>query len=149
MAYDKLMGMKGWGSLAVIDADGHQKSYTEFTNTAVNTGKAQTIGLAVGISSSAFDYVAIGTDSTAPNVTDSALGAELYRSASTASSVTTTVTDDTAQFSGSFAITGSATITEIGIFNSSSGGVMLARATDSQVVSNGDTLNYQYNVQQT
>ena len=146
MAYGG-MKMKGWGTLEVLDVDGEVKEYSEFTNTVTNTGKAEVVGLFTGVTGSAFDYVAIGTDSTAPTASDTAIGAELYRSQSTATRTTTTVTDDTAYYSGSIAITGSATIAEIGILNSSSGGVLLARAKDSKVVSNGDTLNYTYSVQ--
>lgn len=142
-----IISMKGWGTLKVLDTEGSVKDYSEFTNTITNTGRAEVIGLATGVTGSTFDYVAIGTDSTAPNATDSALGAELYRSSSTAVRTTTSVANDTAYYSGSFAITGSATITEIGILNSSSGGVLWTRATNSKVVSNGDTLEYTYSVQ--
>lgn len=139
---------KGWITLTNIKPDG-SKEEQSFSNITVNTGKAQLAALFLAdVGGTAFDYVAVGTDSTAPNVTDSALGGELYRSASTCVRTTTTVTDDTAYMTGSFAITGSATINEIGIFNSSSGGVMYSRATGSgQVVTDGDTLNYTYSVQ--
>ncbi|MHA1191948.1 MAG: hypothetical protein ACTSP9_06580 [Promethearchaeota archaeon] len=93
----------------------------------------------------AFDYIAIGTDATAPNATQTALIAEVYRSAGTGSQETTTVTDDTARLTTSIAITSSVSIQEAAVFNSSSAGDMLARSTFSAVsVNNGDTINIGY-----
>jgi hypothetical protein len=62
--------------------------------------------------------------------------------------VTTTVTDDTSQLSNSFAITGTNTITEVGIFNASTAGVMWARTvlTTPRDVVNGDTYALTYKV---
>lgn len=120
----------------------------EVTNTIMNTGKAQVAGLILtDVGGTAFDYLAVGTGNTAPGATQTALVAELYRTAGTGTRITTSVANDTARLSGSFAITGSATLREMGILNSSSTGVMLARATFSDLaVNNADTVNAIYNI---
>ena len=117
-------------------------------NTIMNAGKAEVSSLILtDVGGTAFDYIAIGTNSTAPNATQTALLAQQYRVAGTGSQTTTTVTNDTARLTGSIAITSTATLQEAGIFNSSSAGDMLARTTYSAIsVNSGDTLNIGYDV---
>jgi len=96
------------------------------------------------VGGTAFDYLAVGTDSTAPSASDTALGAEitdsgLARAAGTGSRETTTVTNDTAKLTHTWSsITADKSIRELGVF--ASGGTMLARATLSVDVSAGDSL---------
>lgn len=80
----------------------------------------------------AFGWMAIGTNATAAAVTDTALGAEITtlggsRVALTGSRTTTDVANDTTVFSATWTFSGALAITEAGIFNASSAGVMLAR----------------------
>lgn len=140
--------LKGWVRLEKITPRG-ETEIREVTNTITNTGKAQIAAIALtDVGGTAFDYLAIGTSNTAPSATQSALIAEAYRTASTGTRITTAVTNDTAKLSGSFSITASATMRELGMLNSSSGGILLARATYSDIaVSNGDTINAVYNIQ--
>ena len=80
-----------------------------------NVGMAEVaalIGLDTQSSATAFDYIAIGTGTTAPSATDTALVSEQQRAAATGSLTTTTVSNDTLQlvkdafsFSGDYAIT--------------------------------------------
>jgi len=120
----------------------------EIDNTIMNAGKAEISGLILtDVGGTAFDYLAVGTSATAPNATQSALIAEKYRVAGTGSQQTTTVTNDTARLTASIIITASNSIQEAGIFNSSSGGTILARTTFSAInVSDSDTLNVGYDV---
>jgi len=77
---------------------------------------------------SAFTYMAIGTDDTSPQSTDTTLGNETHREQATISRETTTKTNDTLVFTRTFSgYTGQETIKECGIFNASSGGYMLCR----------------------
>ena len=98
----------------------------------------------------AFTYIALGTGTTAPVVGNTTLEAEivdsgLQRAAATATRTTVNVTNDTATLSKAFSVTGTKAITEIGAFNSSSGGVRLGRQTFSAVnVINLDTVTYTY-----
>ena len=120
----------------------------DIPNTIMNAGKAEVTGLMLtDIGGTAFDYLAVGTSATAPNATQTALIAQVYRVAGTGSQQTTTTTNDTARLTSSIAITASNSIQEAGIFNSSSAGDMLARTTFSAIsVQSGDTLNIGYDI---
>jgi len=110
-------------------------------NLIVNAGKAQVAGLIGAVVSGAFGYVAVGTGTTAPASTDTALQSEVARVASTNTRVTTNVTNDTLQLQATFNFTASYAITEAGIFNASSGGVLLARQTFGAInVASGDSI---------
>lgn len=76
----------------------------------------------------AFPYFANGTDPTAENYTDTALGAEntLYGSARKESTRTTTSTGTT-NWNTVFYFTNNVSVREHGIFSASSGGTMLYR----------------------
>ena len=110
-------------------------------NLIVNSGKAQVSGLIGGVVTGVFNYIAVGTGTTAPAGTDTALGTEVARASSTNSRVTTNVTDDTLQLQATFNFTSSYAITEAGIFNDSTGGTMLARQTFGAInVVSGDSI---------
>lgn len=143
------MGLKGKFHLELIGPDGKLNDVRDVDNTIMNVGKSAMSGLMLSdIGGTAFDYLALGTDSTAPNATQTALIAQVYRTASTGTQVSTSTTNDTAQLSGSFSITASNTLQEVGIFNSSSAGTMFARTTYSAInAASGDTINAVYKVQ--
>jgi hypothetical protein len=92
-------------------------------NTIVDDGLAQLDKLSNGVDTDFFDDIAIGTDATAVQTTDSALVAEFDRQQATA-----TYTADKAQWVYEFTFGSgvSETIEEIGVFNGAS--VMLNRA---------------------
>lgn len=84
------------------------------------------------IGGTAFDYVAIGTSNTAESKAHTALQAQAgNRGAGVGTRVTTTDTDDTAQwvytFDSTDGLSGSQTIQEAGVFNAAAAGVMLFR----------------------
>jgi hypothetical protein len=94
----------------------------------------------------AFTWIAVGTGTTAAANADTTLQTELAtsglsRANATASRVTTDVTNDSARLVNSFTVTGTAAVTESGVLNAASSGVLLARQVFSAVnVINGDTL---------
>jgi len=145
---EESMGLKGRFHIAVLGEDGETKSHQIVPNTIMNAGKAVISGLMLSdVGEDAFDYLAIGTDNTAPDATQNALLSEKYRIAGTGSQETTTVTNDTARLTGSISITSSISIREAGVFNSDSAGDMLARTTFSAVsVNDGDTVNIGYDI---
>lgn len=112
-----------------------------------NAGKA---GIASRIngagSEAAFTFAGVGTGTTPAAVGDTTLEAEivdsgLERAAATCTRVTTTVANDTAQLDKTFSVTGTKAVTECGIFNAISAGVMAARNVFSAVnVISGDSL---------
>jgi len=104
-------------------------------------------------SEAAFTYIALGTGTTAANVADTALETEIAtgggsRANATASRVTIVVTNDTAQLQHTFNFTGTFAVTESGILNAASSGVLLARQVFSAVnVVSGDSLQVTWKVQ--
>ena len=100
----------------------------------------------------AFTYIAMGTGAVAAAVTDTTLGTELStlglsRANSTASRVTTTQTNDTAQLLNTFTVTGTAAVTESGVLNAASTGVLLCRQVFSAInVVNGDSLQITWKI---
>ena len=123
-------------------------------NLVVNAGKAGMASRANGAGAEAvFTYIAMGTGVVAAAATDTALGTELAvsglgRANSTASRVTTTVTNDTAQLQNTFTVTGSVALTESGVLNAASVGTLLARQVFTAInVVNGDNLQVTWKFQ--
>lgn len=133
---------------------GHWAKKKTVSNLVTTAGKA---GIASRINGSggeaAFTYIAVGTGTTAAAAGDTALQTEsassgLSRANSTASRVTTTTTNDTAQLQNTFSVTGTVAVTESGILNAASSGTLLARQVFSAVnVVNGDSLQVTWKVQ--
>jgi len=94
-----------------------------------NVGLNKLAGLMVGLHTAAFKYVAIGSGSTSPSASDTALESEIARVEGSVSTVTTDVAGDTGQVVGSFNFTSTSTIAEVGLFDASTGGNMLFRQT--------------------
>jgi len=112
-----------------------------YKNVITNIGKAQVAGLINGVVTTPFKYVAIGTGTTAESPTDTSLVYEVARVLATTGRETTNVTNDTATWNATFSFTTSYSITEAGIFDSETGGNMLARKTFPALnVEAGDSL---------
>lgn len=148
-------GLKGWFKIDHYDSVGNLIETVETPNAVMNLGfkeVAQLIGTDTTGSATAFDYIAVGTGTTAATATDTALETEvtnigLTRAAGTGTNVTTTVTYDTFQLVKSFSPTSSAAITESGVLNASAAGILLCRQTFSAInVTNGDTLTITWKV---
>jgi len=126
-------------------------------NIITNVGLAAIIRLVFsGLTENKFGYLAIGTGTTAEAATDTALQTEIKRKTATVTQTTTTISNDTAlleaTFSSADGLTGTSNVSETGIFNASSGGILLARKVFSAVPVNwdaGDTLTIRYYVQMT
>jgi len=126
-------------------------------NVITNAGLAAIIRLVFsGLTETKFGYIAIGTGTTAEAPTDTALEFEIKRKAATITQTTTTITGDTAlceaTFSSADNLSGSHNVSETGIFNASTGGILLARKVFSAVPLNwdaGDSITIRYYVQMT
>lgn len=118
----------------------------------VNSGLAAIAGLINGVVTNFFDYIAIGTGTTPPSSTDTALQNEItsgggQRTAATCSRVTTNVPDDTSQLVATFNFTSSFAVTESGVFDSPSAGTMLCRQTFAALnVVSGDSLQVTFRI---
>lgn len=124
-------------------------------NIITDAGLAEIVRLVFsGLTGTKFGYLAIGTGTTAESASDTALELEIARKTATVSQTTTTISNDTAlleaTFSSADGLTGTSAVSEAGIFNASTGGVLLARKTFSAVNVNwdaGDSLTIRYYVQ--
>ena len=114
--------------IQLYDKDGNLKDERRIHNLVVTAGKNH---IADQLSSSpgqaAMSHMAVGTGSTAPAAGDTALGTEIDRNALTSRTDATNVVTYVGDWAAGDA-TNSA-IAEAGIFNASSSGTMLARAT--------------------
>lgn len=135
------------------DSLGRIKKEWSSANLVTNAGFA---GIASRINGSggeaAATYLAVGTGTNAANATDTTLqteitGSGLDRVNASASRVTTSVTNDTAQLTTTFTVTGSKAVTEAGVLNAASVGTLFARTVFAAVnVVSGDTLVVTYKI---
>jgi hypothetical protein len=130
-------------------------------NIITSTGKASTAARLNGTNSeAAFTSIGIGTGTTAAAIGDTAMetgkkadgtgdsGVHALATGSvTASRVTTTVTNDTAQLLGTITFTATLAVTESGVFNADTNGVMIARQVFSAInVVSTDTLQLTWKI---
>lgn len=122
----KLFGFKVVLGTPIYDIGKHNKM--TYASLAVITGLLGNVG-----SQNPFTRLAVGTSNTAVSASHTALQAEitdsgLARTTATVTQTTTSQTNDTLSLTYMWTASGSKTVQEIGVFNASSGGVMLARA---------------------
>jgi hypothetical protein len=147
--------LKGFIKIDHFDKMGNLIESVETPNALMNLGFTEVAGLFCSDqagSHTAFDYIAVGTGTTAATATQTALITEITesgmtRAAATGTLVTVNVANDTAQFVKSYSVTGTAAVTESGVFNDSSAGIMLCRQTFSAInVENNDVLQITWKV---
>lgn len=117
--------LTGQPSITLRDSNGNIKTQFTINNTVVTAGKTYFAARAVGTQTSVMQHMAVGTNTTASAVANTALGAEISRVVLSASTSSINQVTYTATF-GSGAGTGA--ISEIGIFNAGTNGIMLCRA---------------------
>ena len=144
-----------WYAFALSPFMGRWSAHKVFRNLVTNAGFAGAAGRLMGSGApAAFTYIAVGTGTTAAAVTDTALQTEtttsgLARANGTVSLVTTTVTNDTAQVTNTFSVTGTVAVTESGVLNAASAGTLLTHQVFSAInVASGDSLQVTWKVQQ-
>lgn len=134
-------------SVTVVHKDKNGKvlsTKTGFPDAFTKYGMAAVAQLIIATGGSYFTAVAIGTGATGATVNDSTLETEIKRKAATTLTLIKTVyTNDTSEwmveFSSSDGLSGTQTVTEIGILdNNSAGGILLLH----QVFSPGDVCNW-------
>jgi hypothetical protein len=112
-------------SIKLFDEQGNVKDERVIKNLVVTTGKGFIASRMIG-TPTAMSHMAVGSSSTAPAAGDTALGAELGRSALGSSTVNAAVVTYTASFPAGV---GTGAVVEAGIFNAASSGTMLCRTT--------------------
>lgn len=131
------LAAKGKLRIVVTDEHGNVKEDREETNLVVNVGKEFTTSRMIGTASPVMSHMEVGTSSTAAAAGQTELVALVAASrtaltSSTQSTVTTT--SDSVQYVCTFgAGVGTDALTEAGIFNAASAGVMLCRTVFSVV----------------
>lgn len=134
--------MKGELEVYLI-RDGQVIDERKGENLIVNSGIAEIAGL-IGADVSGvnrFDYIAIGVGTDEPSPEDTSLQSEIARANTSQARETTYVTNDTLKMMATFSFNQSFAITEYGIFNDPSEGVMLSRQVFNPInVQSGDTL---------
>ncbi len=149
--------LRGFIEIDHFDSAGKLIERVVTPNALMNVGFAEVAGLICSDqagSHTAFDYVAVGTGTTAATATDTTLDTEetengLTKAAGTGTRVTETVANDTCQILKSFSVTGTVAVTESGIFNASGvdTGILLCRQTFSAInVANNDTLQITWKI---
>lgn len=148
-----------WYAPVVSRLLGHWSDHKDSRNLVVTAGKAGVASRINGAGSEAlFDKIGWGTGTTSPAAGNTTLETEVNLSggaasgvhvisAATASRVTTTVTNDTAQLVGTATASGTIAITESGVFNAATNGTLLCRQTFSAVnVVSGDSIQFTWKV---
>ena len=127
--------MTGALDIVVRGEDGQIKQQTHVPNIVTTVGKNFIASRMIGTSNTAMGYMAIGDTSVAAAVSDTALGHELARvSLDNLGGTINAGANNVVVYTGSFpAGTGTGAVTEAGIFNASSNGIMLCRTVFSVV----------------
>jgi len=102
----------------------------EIPNLVVTAGKGYVTSRMKDATTTAMSHMAVGSGATAAAAADSALGTEAGRVALTSSTVSGSGITYSATFTAG---TGTAALTEAGIFNANSGGTMLCRTVFSVI----------------
>lgn len=117
---------KATGKVNIVVKDENGKLKEEFTvpNLVVTTGLNFIASRIEGVDDAVMSHMAVGTDNTTAAASDTTLGTEVARVAITSGEATGGDMVYTATFGAG---TGTAALTEAGIFNASSAGTMLCR----------------------
>jgi hypothetical protein len=134
--------LKATGLVKIVHTNAAGELIKEFEvpNLVVTAGKNHIAAKIAATTNSpaAMTHMAIGTDSTAPGASQTALLAQTGRVSLSGSAVSTNTITYTATFPAG---TGDGAITEAGVFNASTGGTMLCRTTFPVVTKGaGDTI---------
>lgn len=120
--------MKGKVIITILDKNGAVKSKNIYRNIIVSTGKAHFINQLADQSQASMSHIAVGTGTTTPVVGDTTLANELTRKVLDSKVQGTSPNDNQITYTVTFG-SGEAVgaLTEAGIFNAASNGVMLNR----------------------
>jgi hypothetical protein len=135
--------LKATGKVRIVktNAQGVTTQEFEVPNLVVTAGKnfiASSMIKTTTNSPAAMTHMAIGTGSTSPGASDTALGTQTARVSLSGNTVSTNTITYTATFPAG---TGDGDIREAGVFNASSGGTMLCRTVFPLVTKgSGDTI---------
>lgn len=131
--------LKGTWHICLYGPDGVLKDERRGSNVITTNGLSFLASYlysgAAAASTFTMKYIAIGTDSTAEAVGNTALGTEAARQTGTVSYVSSAIYKVTATFASG---TGTGAIVEYGLFSSNTAGTMLSRDTESVINKGAD-----------
>lgn len=143
--------LKGFIEIALMDAQ-RNVLRRETLNTVVTAGRRwvlQQIASSIISTAQSIGFLAVGTGTTAPATSDSALGSETTRLA-IGTFTTSNLTSNPPSWRAEVSLAtneGNTTLGEVGLLNSSSGGTLLARATYSTLdKTTSNTLSISYTI---
>ena len=148
----EVLKLRGCLRLQLLDLSGLVLEERTVENLFVTGGRSWILGQLETVNQNtalSISYIAIGSSTTAPVSTDSALGGEVIRVAiGTFTTSTLTVAPPSVSFLCSLATNqANTTLAEVGLFNSSAAGTMMAHATFASVVkATSNTFNLTYTV---
>lgn len=129
------MKLVGRWYITLYGPDNEIKEYRQGKNVITEDGTSFVAAFlnsaAAAASTFTMNYIGIGTDSTAKASSNTALGVELDRALATMSNVTGSIYRMTATFA--CGATSAGAIAEYGVFDSTTGGTMLSRDTESVI----------------
>jgi hypothetical protein len=136
------IGVEGRWVMELYSPQGDLKDRREGKNVVVDNGVERLCEFLASANAAAttftFQYIAIGTDATAENSTDTGLGTEISRHTGTVSYVSNAIFQVKATFAAG---SGTGAIVEYGLYDSNSAGNFFARDTESVInKGSGDTL---------
>ena len=136
------IGVCGQWAMVLTGPDGKIKQEVQGKNVVVDNGVeklAQHLSSANAAATTfTFGYIAVGTDATAENSSDTGLGTELARHTGIVSYISNAIYQVKATFAAGV---GTGAIVEYGLFNSNTAGTMFSRDTESVINKGaGDTL---------
>jgi hypothetical protein len=142
--FTETVNVTGRLKIVRLDESGNEKEVREVKNLIVAVGKNIITSRLVGNTTAIPSHMAVGSSNTAATTAQTALGTELSRVVLDSS----TRTNNTITYVATFpAGTGTGTITEAGILNSSSSGDMLCRTNFNEVnKAAGDVIVITWNV---
>jgi Phage tail-collar fibre protein len=150
--YTDVIKMRGSIRMVLGDPDGNKIKEQLFENLLVTVGRAWVLGQLESVNivtSQTIGFLAIGSGTNAPTTADTGLNNEVTRIAiGTFSTTGLTNNPPSWQAQVSFATNqGNTTLAEVGLFNSTAGGTMLAHATFASFVkATSNTLNISYTI---
>lgn len=125
--------IEGYWDVKLTGPDGELKDHRYGKNVITTNGKealARYLYSAATAATNTFKYVAIGTGSTAETAADTGMAVETARHTGTVSYVSGAIYEVIATFAAG---TGTGDIVEYGLFNTSTGGTLFSRDTESAI----------------
>jgi len=122
------LGLSGRLTIVLKDAEGNVKESREIKNLVVNSGLAYITSRMLGTATNVMSHMALGSDTTAASAGDTDLGSLLGSRKALDSSTQSGANNESIIYVATFDPgEGTGAVTEAGIFNAASSGVMLCR----------------------